>query len=109
MSILSGRAIAAAIERGDIKVDPFDPRMLNPASIDLTLGDRALVYDVGEFAVDRLLDAHEKPPTIGARSHQGGAFLLYPRRGYLLKTEVCLPKAQQNAPRSKPRVRAQLG
>lgn len=44
MSILSGLAIRDAIEHGRIRIDPFHSSALNPVSIDLTLGDDALVY-----------------------------------------------------------------
>ena len=43
--ILSDAAIAEAITRGSIKVDPYEPRHLNPASLDLTLGSGLAVYD----------------------------------------------------------------
>lgn len=46
MSILSGTAIHAAIARGDIQCEPFDPAMLNPASIDLTLGVEVAAYRI---------------------------------------------------------------
>lgn len=42
--ILSDSAIAGAITRGEIKIDPWDPAQLNPASYDLTLGDGVTVY-----------------------------------------------------------------
>jgi dCTP deaminase len=43
--ILSDRAIVAAITQGDIEIDPFDRKQLNPASYDLTLGDEVAVYN----------------------------------------------------------------
>lgn len=36
--ILTGPAIAAAIARGDIRVDPFDPAQIQPNGIDYHLG-----------------------------------------------------------------------
>ncbi len=42
--ILSGPAIHAAQLAGDIRITPFDPNLLNPASYDLTLGDELCVY-----------------------------------------------------------------
>lgn len=35
--VLSDRDIRAAIERGRIAIDPFDPKRLQPASVDITL------------------------------------------------------------------------
>ena len=42
--ILSGNAIAAAVADGDIQIDPFNRKQLNPASYDVTLGDEVCVY-----------------------------------------------------------------
>ncbi len=42
--ILSGPAIHAAQLAGDIRISPFTPGQLNPASYDLTLGDELCVY-----------------------------------------------------------------
>lgn len=38
MSILSGQALRDEIASGRIRIDPFDPSLLGPASIDLRLG-----------------------------------------------------------------------
>jgi dCTP deaminase len=43
--ILSGREIARQLELGAIEIDPFDPKRINPASVDLTLGPTVAVYD----------------------------------------------------------------
>lgn len=42
--ILSGPEIRKQIELGRITVDPYDPRRINPASIDLTLGKGVSIY-----------------------------------------------------------------
>lgn len=42
--ILSGPEIRKQIELGRITVDPYDPRRINPASIDLTLGTGVSIY-----------------------------------------------------------------
>jgi dCTP deaminase len=41
--ILSDRAIRREVERGGIEISPFDERLLQPASIDVRLGDRFLL------------------------------------------------------------------
>jgi len=46
--ILSDRDIFSAIERGEIVIDPFDPRHVGPCSVDLTLSDRFLVFVGGD-------------------------------------------------------------
>lgn len=48
--ILSDRDIKRAVEAGDITIDPFDPKNLQPASYDLHLDRHFLVFDT--FARD---------------------------------------------------------
>jgi len=43
--ILADSAIAAAIAGGSIKITPYDPALLNPGSVDLTLGPEVAVYE----------------------------------------------------------------
>ena len=43
--IYSGPAIQQGVEKGFINIDPFEPKNINPASIDLRLGDEVAVYD----------------------------------------------------------------
>lgn len=45
VSILSGQKILQEIEAGAIKVSPFEPKNINPASLDLRLGEKFAVYD----------------------------------------------------------------
>lgn len=42
--ILSDRDIKKAVEEKEIVLDPFDPTMVQPASVDLRLGNRFLVF-----------------------------------------------------------------
>lgn len=44
MSILVGREIAAAIDRGEIAIDPLDPSQIGPGSVDLTLGNHFRIF-----------------------------------------------------------------
>ena len=50
--ILSGPGIQQGVEAGVINIDPFEPKHINPASIDLRLGDSYLTYAkwVGTYA-----------------------------------------------------------
>ncbi len=43
--ILSGTEILNQISLGKIEITPFSPGRVNPASVDLTLGDEVAVYD----------------------------------------------------------------
>jgi len=51
--ILSDRDIKKAIDQGDIFIDPFDEKFLQPASIDLHLGKHFLVFNTSEnYVID---------------------------------------------------------
>ena len=43
--ILSGHAISEAVQSGRIFIDGYDPKRVNPASYDLTLGQTVAIYD----------------------------------------------------------------
>jgi dCTP deaminase len=43
-SVLSDRTILRLVEEGEIKVDPWEPTLLQPASLDLRLGDSFRVF-----------------------------------------------------------------
>lgn len=43
--ILSGIEISHQIDQGRISIEPYNPKYLNPASYDLTLGKEVAVYD----------------------------------------------------------------
>ena len=47
MSTLTGPAILAAMKAGKIKIEPFDPKLVNPHSVDLHLGNTLKVYSTG--------------------------------------------------------------
>ncbi|MBN2458896.1 dCTP deaminase [Candidatus Woesearchaeota archaeon] len=44
MSILTGNEILKAMKKGKIKISPFSPEQLGPASVDLTLGNKFRVF-----------------------------------------------------------------
>lgn len=77
--ILSGEAIHAAVRNGKIKISPFNPEQVNPASYDLTLGEHCVVYTGLE------LDAAKENPTESFKLPKEG-YLLQPGKGYLLHT-----------------------
>jgi dCTP deaminase len=43
--ILTGRGIAAAVQTGDITIDPYDPARLSPNAYDWCLGDTIRICD----------------------------------------------------------------
>ncbi len=51
--ILSDREIKAAIAKGEITIDPFDAKYIQPASIDLHLDKHFLVFDTNQnYVID---------------------------------------------------------
>lgn len=55
--ILTGPEIREQIELGNIEIDPYVPEHVNPASVDLTLGNVAVVYV--SHAMGRELSSNE--------------------------------------------------
>lgn len=105
--ILTGLAIEAAVEAGDIVIDPYREDQVvresrrNPASYDLTLGDEVAVYaDVVErpewndprhghdLFVNRrgLVDAKKKMKIRKYRMSRESGWLIKPGIGYLMHT-----------------------
>lgn len=72
--ILSDRTIKKLLKSKDIKIEPFDPANLQPASYDVTLGSEFLIFDNSKSRVIdprgdtskimRKVDATEKEPFI---------------------------------------------
>ena len=50
MSVLSDRDIRAAIESGDVRIAPYDPKDLQPSSVDLHLDRRFRVFRNNRYA-----------------------------------------------------------
>lgn len=45
MTLLSDRDILAAVDAGRIRLDPFDPALVQPSSVDVRLGEWLRVFD----------------------------------------------------------------
>src|SRR3984957_20455435 len=76
-SVLSDATILRYVQEGRIKVDPWDPMMVQPASIDLRLGDSFRVFHNHRTAAIDLRD----PPsnlTEQVRIQDGEAFVIHP-------------------------------
>jgi dCTP deaminase len=81
--ILSGRSIHDAVVDGDIEIEPYDPKQLNPASYDLRLGNEALTYNfLGPHSVH---DVRNEPTTTKIYIQPEG-IVLRPGVGYLMHT-----------------------
>lgn len=78
--ILSGKEIQRQIEQGNIEIDPFDSKKINPNSYNLTLHNELLTYK------DGILDMKRANPTERIRIPETG-LLLMPGRLYLGRTK----------------------
>jgi dCTP deaminase len=76
--ILSGHGIVAAIERGELSIDPFDERRVGTNGVILTLGPRLIQYCHEDFDV-----REEPPPGYETEIMEGRGFLLRPGFLYL--------------------------
>jgi dCTP deaminase len=72
--ILTGPEIRKQIDAGRIEIDPFNPKRVNPASVDLTLGDRVTLYE-GTFK-----EGDCKRPSVDGREYRAvsGRVVTYP-------------------------------
>lgn len=77
--ILSGKEIEREVHNGNIKIEPFDEKKVNPNSYNLTLHNEILVYK------DSVLDMRIKNETEALTIPEEG-LLLVPGRVYLART-----------------------
>jgi len=87
--ILSGKEIKSQIKNGDIEISPFDPELVNVASVDLRLGEMVRMYETnnsGRGALGRVaLDCRTEPMTHLFEMNPTG-FVLQPGELYLMHT-----------------------
>ena len=92
MAILTGPEIKRWQAQGDIKVEPWDPSMVGPNSVDLHLGSELLRYrmygrelmrDPDDGGRWHAIDSARPPDTIPVEQVKGGGWLLLPGRLYL--------------------------
>ena len=97
--ILSGLEIENAIDTGVIEIDPYEPKNINPASIDLRLGNEVKVYEDWVQAEDAGGDGHlfraktfsvrdvkHKPSTLSFEADPDKGWVLKPGILYLMHT-----------------------
>ncbi len=77
MSVLSDRDIRAAIEAGEIRIDPYDPRDLQPSSVDLHLDRSFRVFRNNRYA---FIDVRAPQPDLTEllRIDDDEPFILHP-------------------------------
>jgi len=78
MSILGRKAILEEIRRGNIVIDPYDERMVGPASVDLHLSNafRVFVHLPTELHLDKDIDF--KAATKGIQVPDGESLIMQP-------------------------------
>lgn len=83
MSILSGQALRAEISAGRIHIDPFEPSLLGPASVDLRLGSTFRVFRSARRVVraDMTTDYRDYSEKVALPT--GGTLLLMPHQTVL--------------------------
>ncbi len=85
-SVLSDGTIRRLVEEGRVRIDPWDPGMVQPASVDLRLGGSFRVFHNHRVPVIDLAD----PPT-NLTEHveveEGGSFVIHPGEFVLGRTE----------------------
>lgn len=77
--MLTGPKIVAEVAAGAIRISPFDARMVNPNSLDLTLGDTLLLY---HLRPGECLDVAKDNPTYSVTIPPDG-IVLRPGQLYL--------------------------
>ena len=78
MSILGKEAILEEIKKGTIKVEPFNEKMLGPASIDLHLSNAFRVFVALPDALNMTADLDFKAATKGLVIPEGGTLTVQP-------------------------------
>ena len=100
--ILSDTAIRTSVEAGVIKITPWNPEQVNPASYDVTLGDEVAVYEDWVLCYERerttiedgrnfcireaILDVKREPTVRKFKMMPTYGWLLKPGIGYLMAT-----------------------
>lgn len=80
--ILTGPAIREAMAAGDIQIDPFDPRMIQPNGVDLRMGDELIAFEGGAFDVRQAPEhgtTHRLDAEVGYVLQPGALYLIATR------------------------------
>ncbi len=70
MSVLTKDKILKYVKKGKIKIEPFNPESVGPASVDLTLGNKFRVFIKSKkiYDADNLANHHDVTKLIAAES-----------------------------------------
>lgn len=99
MTVLVDWQIREEIESGRLGVDPYDPALINPSSLDIRLGDKfGIVRPTGTLKVNVEVDLHEwrDVPAMDVTRTDTFETVLYTTEVYILKPNAfCLAVAQE--------------
>lgn len=88
--MLTGVAIAEAVEKGDIVITPYDQNKINPNSYNLTLDKDIKIYDfqknTDKVRLNNYLDSHQDNPTKPVTVHPDNSIYLQPGVLYIGRT-----------------------
>jgi len=70
MSALSGKKIVELVKDGILKIEPFDPKLIQPASYDLRLGPKILASPLSSEKLGIVIQLTEKDPSYQIQSGQ---------------------------------------
>ena len=76
-SVLSDGTILELVEEGRIRIDPWDPGLVQPASVDLRLGDSFRVFHNHRASAIDLRSLRRKPDR-GGRVPHDDSFVIHP-------------------------------
>lgn len=82
--LLPDHEIRAAIEAGHVGVDPYDPSLVQPASIDVRLGESLLLFRKGPGETDKIVI----PPDDGFILKPGGFVLACTLEAFTLPPDI---------------------
>lgn len=77
MGVLSGRQISALVKEGGLKITPFEPTLLQPASYDLRVGSKILASPLSSEKLGMVVELNEKEPSYRIHSGQMVSVLSY--------------------------------
>ena len=78
------------IRRGSIKIDPFDPSLVQPNSVDIRLGNHFVWYNAGSDVIDPF---NKESVTADVDETHADYFVLHPGQFVLAETFECIPQA----------------
>jgi len=70
MGVLSGTQIARLVESGELVIDPFEERLVQPATYDLRIGPKILAGPLSAEITGVLIDLNDKIPSYNVQSGQ---------------------------------------